>query len=64
MPALRCFTYMSTAFVNSNQPKGSVIREELYPLAGEGNDGQEEVDTVAIAEQLLALPEQCANKKV
>ena len=27
LPRLRCFTYMSTAFVNANQPKDAVISE-------------------------------------
>ena len=37
MPCLRCFTYMSTAYVNSNQPRHSRICEDIYPLPGAGD---------------------------
>lgn len=31
-PALRCFTHVSSAFANVNQPMGSVVQEKIYPL--------------------------------
>lgn len=57
MPNLGCFTYMSTAYVNSNLPKHSQIREELYPLPGTS-------DPLATAQELLNLPGAAATKKV
>lgn len=31
-PAMRCFCFISTAFVNANLPSGSVVEEKIYPL--------------------------------
>lgn len=56
MPYLRCFTYMSTAYVNSNQPRHSRVEEKIYPLPGSKNP-------LAIAEMLLKLPPTLAEKK-
>lgn len=57
MAELKCFTYMSTAYVNSNQPRHSVIEEKIYPLPGTSNPFQ-------VAQQLLALPTQKADRLV
>lgn len=57
MPNLRCFTYMSTAYVNSNLPRHSQIREEIYPLPGTK-------DPIAVAQELLDLAPKKADKKV
>ena len=57
MPFLRCFTYMSTAYVNSNQPRHSRIEERIYPLPGT----KQPLD---VAETLLSLPPVLAERKV
>lgn len=57
MPFLRCFTYMSTAYVNSNQPRHSRIEEKIYPLPGTE-------DPLAVAQELLDLPPALAERKV
>jgi hypothetical protein len=57
MPYLRCFTYMSTAYVNSNRPRHSAVREEIYPLPGTS-------DPLAVAQTLLDLPAPEADKLV
>ena len=57
MPFLRCFTYMSTAYVNSNQPRHSRIEEKIYPLPGTD-------DPLAVAQELLELPPALAERKV
>ncbi|KAK9811066.1 hypothetical protein WJX73_010679 [Symbiochloris irregularis] len=31
-PKMRCFCFISTAFVNANLPKGTVVEEKIYPL--------------------------------
>ena len=61
MPQLRCFTYVSTAFVNANLPKGTCIQEQLYPL--QDIDGSP-ADVEAIAQRLLALPHKKADEQV
>ena len=58
MPALKCFTYMSTAYVNSNLPRGSRIQEKIYPL------GEESLDALKVAQTLLELPVPAAESKV
>lgn len=57
MPYLRCFTYMSTAYVNSNLPRHSQVREEIYPLPGTS-------DPLAVARTLLDLPAAEADRMV
>lgn len=57
MPGLQCFTYVSTAFVNFNQPSGTQVEEKLYPLF----DDQAWEEDLAVAERLMALPEDRAN---
>ena len=53
MPGLLCFTYVSTAFVNFNQPEGTQVEEKLYPL----DTGTPWEGDIAVAERLMALPE-------
>ena len=53
MPRLECFTYVSTAFVNFNQPDGPQVEERLYPLF---KDSPWQ-DDIAVAERLMSLPE-------
>lgn len=60
MPKVRCFTYVSTAFVNFNQPDGTQVQEKLYPLFPD----QPWEDDVAVAERLLKLPPERANAEV
>ena len=57
MPFLRCFTYMSTAYVNSNLPRHSKIEEKIYPLPGTS-------DPLAVAQELLDLQPAHAERKV
>lgn len=57
MPFLRCFTYMSTAYVNSNLPRHSRVEEKIYPLPGTD-------DPLAVAQELLDLPPASAERKV
>ena len=57
MPALKSFTYVSTAFVNFNQPDETQVMESLYPLEEDANWQ----DDIAVAERLIALPEAEAN---
>ena len=60
MSKLECFTYVSTAFVNFNQPDGTRVEEKLYPL----EEGTFWEDDIAVAERLMALPEAKANAEV
>ena len=60
MPLLQCFTYVSTAFVNFNQPPGSVVEEKLYPLDA-SKDWQ---DDIAVAKELIELPGHKADQLV
>ena len=61
LPRLKCFTYMSTAFVNANQPVNSTINEEIYPLQDLGGGL---ADGAAVAQRLLTMPEDMANRQV
>ena len=61
LPRLKAFTYMSTAFVNANQPVNSTINEEVYPLQDLGG-GQ--ADGAAVAKRLLTMPADMANQQV
>ena len=61
MPRLQCFTYMSTAFVNANQPNGTLLEERLYDLydlgGGLDTDG-------AMATRLRTMDAKEANQQV
>lgn len=60
MQRLRCFLHVSTAFVNANQPRGSMIEERLYPLklgAGEASHAE-------VVEELMFLNPEDANVRV
>ena len=52
MRRLRGFLHVSTAYVNSNFPRGSHVEERMYPLSLA--DGRT-ADHAAIAAELLAL---------
>lgn len=59
MPGIRCFTFISTAFVNANLPKGTCIQERIYPLTNTCpiEDGE-------IAQYLLDLQPEAAAFEV
>ena len=59
MPELRCFTFISTAFVNANLPKGSAVQERLYPFHSASRE-----DGPDLARRLLQLPRECAQSEV
>lgn len=56
---LRSLVHVSTAFVNSNRPKGSVVEERLYPLAF----GDQPADAECVAAELMALPPDTADMR-
>jgi fatty acyl-CoA reductase len=60
MQQLRCFLHVSTAFVNANQPRGSIIEERLYPL----KLGADEVSHAAVVDELMFLDADDANVRV
>ena len=61
MPRLRCFTYVSTAYVNANQPKGSCLQEKIYPLVDvDGSPAHAE----AIVSRLMAMSPRAADEQV
>ena len=55
-PGMRCFTFMSTAFVNANLPRGTCVQERIYPLLSTTS-----ADGAAIARRLLELPAERAD---
>ena len=61
MANLRCLTYVSTAFVNANQPRGTCLQEQLYPLMDVNGSP---ADAEAIVHRLLALSPREAEKQV
>ena len=53
MHRMRGFIHVSTAYVNSNLPRGSHIEERIYPL----HDAQgARIQHAALAARLAALP--------
>ncbi len=60
MRGLRGFLHVSTAYVNSNFPRGSHVEERMYPLSLA--DGRT-ADHAAIAAELLALPPASAERQ-
>ena len=60
MRRLRGFLHVSTAYVNSNFPRGSHVEERMYPL---GLADGRTVDHAAIAAELLALPPASAERQ-
>ncbi len=60
MRRLRGFLHVSTAYVNSNFPRGSHVEERMYPLSlADGCTA----DHAAIAAELLALPPASAERQ-
>lgn len=60
MPNLKCFNYVSTAFVNFPQPDGTCVEEDLFPLR-QGGDWREDIQ---VAERLIGLPHKEADEEV
>ena len=61
MPCLKAFVHVSTAYVNGNQPKGSIVPEQLIPLQDE--QGQA-VDHSALVTSLQLMPREEASMQV
>ena len=61
MPRLKAFVHVSTAYVNGNQPKGSIVPEQLIPLQDE--QGQA-VDHSALVTSLQLMPREEASMQV
>ena len=51
-PRLRALVHVSSAFVNVNRPRSSVVAERLYPL----KFGEQPADAEAVAAELMSLP--------
>ena len=60
-PAMRCFCFISTAFVNANMPNGSVVEEKIYPLLQRQGTRWEEA---AIGRHLLDMDLEAAEAEV
>lgn len=58
MAKLRSFVYVSTCYVNINKAPMSQVEERVYPLTL----GGKEVDAAGVAEELLGLPVEEAEK--
>ena len=61
MPRLEAFVHVSTAYVNGNQPKGSLVPEQLIGL--QHSQGQPANHT-ALVESLQLSPRAEASSKV
>lgn len=61
MPHLEAFVHVSTAYVNGNQPKGSLVPEQLIGL--QHSQGQP-VNHTALVDSLQCLPRAEASSKV
>ncbi len=61
MPNLKAFVHVSTAYVNGNQSKGSVIPEATLPLTDQLNA---HVSHSALVAHLQALPKPKAAQQV
>ncbi len=61
MPNLKAFVHVSTAYVNGNQPKGSVIPEVMLPLTDQPNA---HVSHSALVANLQAVPKPKAAQQV
>ena len=61
MPNLKAFVHVSTAYVNGNQSKGSVIPEAMLPLTDHSNAP---VSHPALVAHLQALPKPKAAEQV
>eukprot|EP00878_Enallax_costatus_P037999 GHUV01043120.1.p1 GENE.GHUV01043120.1~~GHUV01043120.1.p1 ORF type:complete len:414 (+),score=148.58 GHUV01043120.1:274-1515(+) len=56
---LQALVHVSSCFVNMNQPRSSVVDEQLYPLMF----GATPVDCQALVQDLLVLPADAANTR-
>uniref|UniRef100_A0A383VYV1 Fatty acyl-CoA reductase n=1 Tax=Tetradesmus obliquus TaxID=3088 RepID=A0A383VYV1_TETOB len=56
---LKALVHVSSAFVNMNQPRSSIVDEQVYPL----KYGHQAVDVEELAQELLALPKPDANSR-
>ncbi len=61
MPNLKAFVHVSTAYVNGNQSKGSVIPEVMLPLTDQSNA---HVSHSALVANLQAVPKPKAAQQV
>jgi fatty acyl-CoA reductase len=59
MGSLRCFCYISTAFVNINLPWGTSVKEEIYPLML----GDREIEVEDQVQKIMDLSPKAANEK-
>ncbi|WIA40535.1 hypothetical protein OEZ86_013881 [Tetradesmus obliquus] len=56
---LKALVHVSSAFVNMNQPRSSIVDEQVYPL----KYGHQAVDVEELAQELLAVPKPDANSR-
>ncbi len=63
---LRCWCYMSTAFVNVNLPQNSCIEEKIYDLTDGSNKKAKAavIDGLELAEKWMTMPPHEAQKEV
>ena len=61
MPKLKAFVHVSTAYVNGNQPKGSIVPEVMLPLTDQSGKQPHHAKLVA---SLQALPKPKAALQV
>ncbi|WIA40444.1 hypothetical protein OEZ86_013801 [Tetradesmus obliquus] len=54
---LKALVHVSSAFVNMNQPRSSIVDEQVYPL----KFGTQAVDVEELAQELLTMPKRDAN---
>ncbi|KAI8467766.1 MAG: male sterility protein-domain-containing protein [Monoraphidium minutum] len=59
LPRLRAMVHVSTAYVNINNAPGTTVYERLYPLS----NGEAPADGIEIAEELLSLPRDVAERR-
>eukprot|EP00884_Botryococcus_braunii_P005556 jgi/Botrbrau1/15000/Bobra.0018s0099.2 len=59
---LRVWCYMSTAYVNADQPKHSTVHEIIYPLAS-SKDNPKGVDGLALARGWMSLDDETAQRQ-
>ena len=61
MPNLKAFVHVSTAYVNGNQSKGSVVPEAMLPLTDQSNA---HVSHAAVVANLQAVSKPTAAQQV
>ncbi|KAK9812828.1 hypothetical protein WJX72_004372 [[Myrmecia] bisecta] len=57
--SMQAFCFVSTAYVNANQPRGSLIEERIYPLYDKGAPVQQ----AELVAKLMHLPTEAAKKE-